>query len=172
MPITFYDKREALEYKKRAEGLGHETVMKCVSQGVWEVGLTGKSSDIDATFVWGQEPPEPTRVPRRAELPRYIYHRTRSGNVPSIMREGLRPSRDVLGNDPLVWTTSEPIGFEGETVLRIDTHKLKLKSFQVFEGHLDPYMYEDVIPPDAIRVVNEEESKKARDKYAHDKHDS
>lgn len=83
--------------------------------------------------------------------PKTIYHFTRAGNVRSILRQGLKPSRDRLGNPPLVWTTRQPQFVGRRVTLEISTEGLdKRRLSQVGKG----IVYSSRIPPGNIKVLD------------------
>lgn len=94
------------------------------------------------------------------DLPDVLYHRTRKRNLKSILSQGLVPSMDRLGNDPVVWMVNSPSGIaehKNRAELSISTRGLDPGAFltwEVDDGEeiVGVYVYGKRIPPGNISV--------------------
>ena len=93
-----------------------------------------------------------TVTPRK--VPELLYHFTDPRNVPAILRTGLKPFSDGLGNPPAVWLNCEPVEVMGQTMLEVRTGNLDRRKFLVFKDHPDsPIIYMGAIPASNIQPL-------------------
>ena len=85
-------------------------------------------------------------------IPSRLYHFTLKKNVKPILRLGLKPSRDRLGNEPYVWMNKELHRVQDRVTLQINTSNLNKSKFRTFNKKL-VYLYKDAIRPTNISVV-------------------
>lgn len=86
------------------------------------------------------------------KIPDKLYHFTRPSNVISITSKGLVPSRDRLGNRPLVWLNTEPQEVRGQALLAISTTRLDKGKFRRAGKGI---VYSGSIPSKCISIVGQ-----------------
>lgn len=103
---------------------------------------------------------EEQHTPDPEDVPDVLYHRAHRKNLRSILRQGLIPSRDRLGNEPAVWMLDSPSGIAeqmNQAELSISTRGLDPRSFTTWEVDdgdeiTGVYVYGGKIPPGNISV--------------------
>lgn len=92
------------------------------------------------------------RVTMPRKFDKILYHGTNKENIPSILKEGLRPT--YLGNCIICMSpNSEIAGNFGNTVLEVDVTGYKISCFEDCEGWERFVWCDKPIPPERIKVV-------------------